>query len=162
MVTLRQNKWALYISRKYCSQSKARKFQMVLFNSEFIGVFDIKLQKHRKSAATRPLGTFHHPETINVMNVIISRRRVWKITPPQNEIYTWRTENERFAMCGTCTQWLIIDTVQSIFARQSSLHLLGQTSCVLLTQMEAVPIQKKLCRMYPTLKRIVLTVQCVH
>ena len=82
---------------------------MVLFNSEFIGVFDIILQKHRKSAATRPLGTFHHPETINVMNVIISRRRVWKITPPQNEIYTWRTENERFAMCGTCTQWLIID-----------------------------------------------------
>ena len=76
---------------------------MVLFNSEFIGVFDIKLQKHRKSAATRPLGTFHHPETINVMNVISSRWRVWKIAPLQNEPYT------RFAICGTYTRWLKID-----------------------------------------------------
>ena len=82
---------------------------MVLFNSEFIGVFDIKLQKHRKSAATRPLGTFHDPETINVMNVISSRRRVWKIAPLQNEPYTWKTENECFAICGTYTRWLIID-----------------------------------------------------
>ena len=82
---------------------------MVLFNSEFIGVFDIKLQKHRKSAATMPLGTFHHPGTINVMNVISSRRRVWKIAPLQNELYTWKTEKECFAICGTYTRWLMID-----------------------------------------------------
>ena len=135
---------------------------MVLFNSEFIGVFDIKLQKHRKSAATRPLRTFHHPETINVMNVISSRRRAWKIAPLQNETYTWRTENERFAMYGTCTRWLIIDC-SAVNLCLAEFFSLAWSNFLRLADLDGgSPHPKKKCCMYPTLKRIVLTVQCVH